>query len=1035
MSKFSIENLSADQLYQRFSRRFREGLALPFFGLAVFMLLALFTYSDKDPGWSHTGSLGAVIANAGGRVGAWLADFFIYLFGSLSYCWPLLVAYWGWIILRERLIEHNHVLAIRIAGFLLTITAGSGLLALHVDPLWYVGENGAGGLIGDVLMSVCLPLFGRSGSDLLMVVLFLTGLTLFADISWLLLMDKIGHQLLKVAGFFWRQLTLTPAEAAMNDLDAPVNLSPEPVEPELKPVAEPPAPVVAPPSKLKVTPKPGMTQAEPSLAAKASLRAEPVVVKPETISAPVAVPVAPVPVAPPVPTTASVEVVAPSIQAAAVGREVASSNSRQEPSWDLPPAAARTGRIEPSLDLDIRPLTPIRPEDLSLTASPDSVQASNPAPAAQPQPTPSMTAPSVTTPSVVPAMVAAPRVAVSPMPVIEPAAIPPVPTATVVAAEGPRPEQFLSGRIPVRIQIERPQLADYSDEPEAEAVMAQPVVPEVVTSSPAPVVVPNPVQIPASSPVPVAAEPVGPVQVAEMARRVAVSELERNQPKRITLPIVGEVPSVELLERDAQTRLQATPEQLLAQAEKVEQTLADFNVEACVVGYCPGPVITRFELELAPGIKVSKISGLAKDLARALMVNSVRVVEVIAGKSYIGLELPNEHRQIVRLREIIESDEFVKAKSPLTLVLGKDIAGEPVAADLARMPHLLVAGTTGSGKSVGINTMLISLLYKATPKELRLILIDPKMLELSIYEGIPHLLTPVVTDMKEAANALRWCVGEMERRYKLMSKMGVRNIAGYNKVISDAADRNEVIADPLWKADDSMADEAPLLTEMPYIVVVIDEFADMMMIVGKKVEELIARIAQKARAAGIHLVLATQRPSVDVITGLIKANVPTRVSFQVSTKIDSRTILDQGGAEQLLGHGDMLFLPPGTGLPTRVHGAFVDDHEVHAVVADWKRRGEPDYLDEILDGSSDAVAAVPGLGGDSDEGSEQDPLYDQAVRLVTETRRASISLVQRQLKIGYNRSARLIEEMERAGIVSSMQTNGTREVLVAGPPR
>ncbi|CBL45158.1 Cell division transmembrane protein [gamma proteobacterium HdN1] len=498
----------------------------------------------------------------------------------------------------------------------------------------------------------------------------------------------------------------------------------------------------------------------------------------------------------------------------------------------------------------------------------------------------------------------------------------------------------------------------------------------------------------------------------------------------------GELPSASLLDGvDGNRKKGYTAEALEMMSRLLESKLRDFGIEATVENVLPGPVVTRFEIQPAPGIKVSRISNLAKDLARSLAVISVRVVEVIPGKTYVGIEIPNENREMIRLSEIITADEFVRNSSPLTLALGKDISGRATCADLAKMPHLLVAGTTGSGKSVGLNAMILSMLFKSTPAELRLIMIDPKMLELSVYDGIPHLLTPVVTDMKEAANALRWCVGEMERRYRLMAAMGVRNLAGYNRKIKDAEKAGTPISDPFFKPVID-GDQAPDLSTLPFVVVVIDEFADMMMIVGKKVEELIARIAQKARAAGIHLLLATQRPSVDVITGLIKANIPSRIGFQVSSKIDSRTILDQGGADQLLGNGDMLYLPPGSGIPVRVHGAFVDDDEVHRVCSDWRLRGEPDYLEDILQGGgadSDGFG-FGGEGGGTDGGDpESDPLYDEALRFVTETRKASISSVQRKLKIGYNRAARLIESMEMAGVVSSMQSNGSREVL-APPP-
>ncbi|GAA4903890.1 DNA translocase FtsK [Ferrimonas pelagia] len=514
----------------------------------------------------------------------------------------------------------------------------------------------------------------------------------------------------------------------------------------------------------------------------------------------------------------------------------------------------------------------------------------------------------------------------------------------------------------------------------------------------------------------------------------AVNQARQRQGKAPIVPAaaVTPMPTLELLDRPNKSEDPISREELDGIGRLVEAKLKDFNIDATVVDVHPGPVITRFELDLAPGVKVSKITNLAKDLARALSAVSVRVVEVIPGKSVIGLELPNKHREIVYLRDVFASPNFAASASNLTMVLGQDISGQAVVVDLAKMPHLLVAGTTGSGKSVGVNVMILSLLYKSTPEDVRMIMIDPKMLELSVYEGIPHLLCEVVTDMKEASNALRWCVGEMERRYKLMSALGVRNLKGYNAKILEAQERGEPLLDPLWKPEQGMESQAPALGKLPSIVVVVDEFADMMMIVGKKVEELIARIAQKARAAGIHLILATQRPSVDVITGLIKANIPTRIAFQVSSRVDSRTILDQQGAEQLLGQGDMLYLPPGTGVPIRVHGAFVDDHEVHKVVADWSTRAKPQYVDEILSGESGGeMVLLPGENGDSD--SEKDPLYDEAVQFVIESRRASISSVQRKLKIGYNRAARLVEQMQESGLVSAPGHNGNREVLVPGP--
>ena len=549
------------------------------------------------------------------------------------------------------------------------------------------------------------------------------------------------------------------------------------------------------------------------------------------------------------------------------------------------------------------------------------------------------------------------------------------------------------------------------------------------------------------------------------AREVVVREEQKKVAERKPPKIESPAPKVEkservekekqvaLFERPGATALPAlsllddpparvggySAEALEAMSRLVELKLRDFGVEAEVVEVHPGPVITRFELRPAPGVKVAQISNLAKDLARALSAIIVRVDEIIPGKSTMGLEIPNETREMVTLGEIIKSLAYDEMASPIALVLGKDIGGSPVVADLGRMPHLLVGGTTGSGKSTAVNAMVLSLLYKSTPEHVRLIMIDPKMLELSVYEGIPHLLAPVVTDMKQAANALRWCVAEMERRYQLMAAAGVRNLAGYNRKVKDAADAGTPIKDPLeMKRLPPGGDPStvPFCEPLPFIVVIVDELADMMMIVGKKVEELIARLAQKARASGIHLILATQRPSVDVITGLIKANIPTRIAFQVSAKVDSRTILDQSGAESLLGHGDMLFLQPGTSHPVRVHGAFVSDQEVHKVASSLRTHSAPIYIDEILDGPSMPIPGLPGEEGEGCEAgdAEQDALYDEAVRIVTESRKASISGVQRRLKIGYNRAARMIEAMEAAGLVGPLNTNGSREVLAPPPP-
>ncbi len=590
----------------------------------------------------------------------------------------------------------------------------------------------------------------------------------------------------------------------------------------------------------------------------------------------------------------------------------------------------------------------------------------------------------------------------------------------VLVDEGPHEPLFTPGVMPESTPVQQP----VAPQPQYQQPQ-QPVAPQPQYQQPQQPVAPQPQYQQPVAPQPQYQQPQQPTAPQDSLIHPLLMRNGDSRPlQRPTTPL----PSLDLLTPPPSEVEPVDTFALEQMARLVEARLADFRIKADVVNYSPGPVITRFELNLAPGVKAARISNLSRDLARSLSTVAVRVVEVIPGKPYVGLELPNKKRQTVYLREVLDNAKFRENPSPLTVVLGKDIAGDPVVADLAKMPHLLVAGTTGSGKSVGVNAMILSMLYKAQPEDVRFIMIDPKMLELSVYEGIPHLLTEVVTDMKDAANALRWSVNEMERRYKLMSALGVRNLAGYNEKIAEAARMGRPIPDPYWKPGDSMDVQHPVLEKLPYIVVLVDEFADLMMTVGKKVEELIARLAQKARAAGIHLVLATQRPSVDVITGLIKANIPTRIAFTVSSKIDSRTILDQGGAESLLGMGDMLYSGPNSTMPVRVHGAFVRDQEVHAVVQDWKARGRPQYVDGI---TSDSESE--GGGGGFDGGEELDALFDQAVNFVTQKRKASISGVQRQFRIGYNRAARIIEQMEAQGIVSAQGHNGNREVL-APPP-
>ncbi len=752
-------------------RGLREGALYLSLALSAFLFLSLATFHPGDPGWSHMGS-NSVIANLGGRFGAWLSDVVLYVFGLMAFIFPLMVGYAGWLYFRgarneEASPSRLHTL-LRAFGFVLTIGCGAALAFIHHGQRIAALPLDAGGVLGHVVGLWFASTFSSLGATLILLALFLTGVTLFTGLSWLHLMDVLGNWALRFLGWCreaWFYL----------------------------------------------------------------------------------------------------------------GDKIAARKARRE----------RVEKVE-----TVKKKTENRPP-----------------------------------------------------PRIEP--------------------------------------------------------------------------------------------VITVPKQPSKREVQEKQAPLFESPASEGLPPLSLLDEPSAPKHPIKPESLEAMSRLVEMKLLDFGVEAQVVEVHPGPVITRFELQPAPGVKVSQITNLSKDLARSLSTASVRVVEVIPGKTTIGLEIPNEHREIVYLSETFRSKVYEEAGSPLTLALGKDIAGNPMVADLARMPHLLVAGTTGSGKSVAINAMILSLLYNATPRDVRLIMVDPKMLELSIYEGIPHLLTPVVTDMKDAANALRWCVAEMERRYKLMAAMGVRNIGGFNKKIKDAIDAKQPIKDPTWLplVPDAPELEAqrPTLDTLPYIVVVVDELADMMMVVGKKVEEFIARLAQKARAAGIHLILATQRPSVDVLTGLIKANIPTRIAFQVSSRIDSRTILDQMGAEALLGHGDMLYLPPGQGVPMRVHGAFVADHEVHNVVENLKSRGQPQYLDEILHPASDGGDAGSFSGGDGEGGSESDPLYDEAVSIVIESRRASVSGIQRRLKIGYNRAARLVEEMERAGLVGPLQSNGNREVLVPVP--
>ncbi len=763
------------EITTQLQRGLREGAMLVLMALALFLFTALVTYHSADPGWSYTGSREA-IHNAAGVVGAWFADVLYNLFGYLSYLFPVIIAYSGWLVLRSNHIEVDkdvdyHEMGIRWVGFFVTVAMGCALTSMHFSIADGQLPLDGGGILGLWLSDVMAGSMGLLGSTLILLAVFLAGITLFSGLSWFRFIDGIGQT--SLFAYNW-----------------------------------------------------------------------------------------------------------------VIGSVLTLIESRQE---------KKAGE----------------------------------------------------------------------------------------EAKQQRQEVIAASKIKQEVR---------------------------------------------------AAKGNADIRIEPVMKKVEISE-RMDREKQIQLfdaPSDSELPALRLLDPPKPQEQGFSNEALEALSRLVEIKLADFGIEVEVVAVHPGPVITRFEMEPAAGVKASKITALSKDLARSLSVPSILVVEVIPGKTCVGLEIPNEHREIVSLSEILMSKQYDKSASPLTLGLGKDIAGHPVVADLGKMPHLLVAGTTGSGKSVCVNALLISLLYKSKPDEVRLILIDPKMLELSVYEGIAHLLTPVVTDMKEAANALRWCVGEMESRYELMSGLGVRNIAGYNRKVKDAIAAGSPIEDPTFNPDHHAPGSQPQkLKPLPYIVVVVDEFADLFMVVGKKIEELIARITQKARAAGIHLILATQRPSVDVVTGLIKSNIPTRIAFQVSSRVDSRTILDQMGAENLLGHGDMLYMEAGSSLPVRIHGAFVDDHEVHRVVAFLKEQNEPDYIEEILQENS---TVLPGEKPVGSNGEDVDALYDEAVSIVTQTRKASISYVQRRLKIGYNRAARMIEEMESAGVVSAMQSNGSREVLAPAPP-
>ncbi|HHX8289060.1 TPA: DNA translocase FtsK 4TM domain-containing protein [Vibrio diabolicus] len=975
---------------------------------SVLLAVALFTFSPADPSWSQT-AWGGEIDNAGGLFGAWLADTLFFTFGSLAYPIPFLLAAAAWVICRKRGEDEPidfMLWGTRLLGLVVLIMTSCGLADINFDDIWYFSS---GGVVGDVLSSLALPTLNVLGTTLVLLFLWGAGFTLFTGISWLNIVEWLGDRALALIAALANKIRGSEQEVLEPQLDEFVedkvstprhnvdhDIDDEPL-PHLtafdvdEPKESAPAheyPIYMPQAKPEKPAEQMMVEPTPSQR-KATVNAAPVYAQPEPQTQPVHA-VSTDNVDPLLERTKQLNVTIEELEAAA----------QQADDWGTEEQVAPSFADTYSSYVEQHTAT-----EEPISVEPDYAEYEQ------------FEAEQVQQPSI--------EHPVHEEPVIDSAALDSI------------TEQTESSQ-----HIE-PTISDFDvldDEDEVESQPVQQVQPAPTTPHQQ-VATPSTTFEPALQKAEVEEVQDGDEDVAAFQDMVSSAQAKvtaTQNPflvqKEENLPVPEEpLPTLELLYHPEKRENFIDRDALEQVARLVESKLADYKIKADVVGIYPGPVITRFELDLAPGVKVSRISGLSTDLARALSAMAVRVVEVIPGKPYIGLELPNMSRQTVYLSDVISSPQFEQATSPTTVVLGQDIAGEAVVADLAKMPHVLVAGTTGSGKSVGVNVMILSMLYKAGPEDVRFIMIDPKMLELSIYEGIPHLLSEVVTDMKDASNALRWCVGEMERRYKLMSALGVRNVKGFNEKLKMAAEAGHPIHDPFWQEGDSMDTEPPLLEKLPYIVVVVDEFADLMMVVGKKVEELIARLAQKARAAGIHLILATQRPSVDVITGLIKANIPTRVAFTVSTKTDSRTILDQGGAESLLGMGDMLYLPPGSSHTTRVHGAFASDDDVHAVVNNWKARGKPNYIEEIISGDQSPESLLPGEQMEADE--DVDPLFDQVVEHVVQSRRGSVSGVQRRFKIGYNRAARIVEQLEAQGIVSAPGHNGNREVLAPAPPK
>ncbi|MDF4458239.1 DNA translocase FtsK 4TM domain-containing protein [Vibrio parahaemolyticus] len=986
---------------------------------SVLLAVALFTFSPADPSWSQT-AWGGEIDNAGGLFGAWLADTLFFTFGSLAYPIPFLLAAAAWVICRKRGEDEPidfMLWGTRLLGLTVLIMTSCGLADINFDDIWYFSS---GGVVGDVLSSLALPTLNVLGTTLVLLFLWGAGFTLFTGISWLNIVEWLGDRSLAVLAAIANkfrgseQETLEPqldefvedkvstkhVEDDQQDDETLPHLTAYEVEEPKEKAAVHEYPIYMPQAKSEtstVKPTP-----EPQTQLVAAVNATPTYVEPE----PQLKAVSTDNVDPMVERTKQLNVTIEELEAAAQQADDWASEEQTSQSY-ADTNAVYQEQVQAKHEEVVEHDTPQREssyEEYEQFAAQQEQQL-------HVEPTPHEE------------------------PVIDTRALDDI-------TDHAEPSEHIEPTISDFDVVDEEE-AYVAPQPQSRSPEPQPIVQPQSVSQIQPEQTPEPSVVFEPAPQEVEVEEVqdGDQDVAAFQSmvssaqaKVAATQNPFLMKQEQNLPVPEEpLPTLELLYHPEKRENFIDREALEQVARLVESKLADYKIKADVVGIYPGPVITRFELDLAPGVKVSRISGLSMDLARALSAMAVRVVEVIPGKPYVGLELPNMSRQTVYLSDVISSPQFEQAKSPTTVVLGQDIAGEAVIADIAKMPHVLVAGTTGSGKSVGVNVMILSMLYKASPEDLRFIMIDPKMLELSIYEGIPHLLAEVVTDMKDASNALRWCVGEMERRYKLMSALGVRNVKGFNEKLKMAAEAGHPIHDPFWQEGDSMDTEPPLLEKLPYIVVVVDEFADLMMVVGKKVEELIARLAQKARAAGIHLILATQRPSVDVITGLIKANIPTRVAFTVSTKTDSRTILDQGGAESLLGMGDMLYLPPGSSHTIRVHGAFASDDDVHAVVNNWKARGKPNYIDEIISGDQGPESLLPGEQMESDE--EMDPLFDQVVEHVVQSRRGSVSGVQRRFKIGYNRAARIVEQLEAQGIVSAPGHNGNREVLAPAPPK